>query len=150
MNVQQIILLILLLLSLLVIIFTLILNKLYRTFFIIDRMSGKSFEKFITKLYIKLGYKAITTKTSGDQGIDVIIQKRFLKIGIQTKRYNKPVGNKAVQEATAGKKYYRLNKIAVITNNYFTKSAKELAYANDVELIDRDKLKELIEKAYKK
>ncbi|MBR1867813.1 MAG: restriction endonuclease [Clostridia bacterium] len=113
-------------------------------------MSGKTFENFIAKLYKKLGYISINTKTSGDQGIDVIVKKTFLKLGIQTKRYDRPVGNKAVQEAVAGKKYYKLDKVAVITNNYFTRSAKELAKVNGVELIDRDKLKVIIKKAYKK
>ena len=127
-----------------------IIIRLKRSFLIIDRMSGKTFENFIAKLYKKLGYISINTKTSGDQGIDVIVKKTFLKLGIQTTRYDRPVGNKAVQEAVAGKKYYKLDKVAVITNNYFTRSAKELAKVNGVELIERDKLKVILIKAYKK
>ena len=125
-------------------------GKLRYTFFFIDRMSGKSFEKFVAKLYEKLGFTVTLTKESGDQGIDVIVKKTFRKIGVQTKRYRSNVGNGAVQEAVAGRKYYRLDKVCVVTNRYFTKAAKELAEANKVELIDRDGLKQMIEKTRRK
>lgn len=118
--------------------------------FRIDRMSGANFERYVEKLYIRLGYKAQRTKTSGDQGIDVIVKKAFRRIGLQVKRYNGAVGNGAVQEAVAGKKYYKLDKVCVITNSYFTAAAKELAKANKVTLVDRDGLKELIDKAKRK
>jgi HJR/Mrr/RecB family endonuclease len=36
----------------------------------------------------------------------------------------------------------------IFTNSYFTKSAIELAKINNVELINRDKLKQLIDKHY--
>ena len=43
-------------------------------------------------------------------------------------------------EAFAGSKYYKCNKALVVTNNYFTKGAIELAEANGVILWDRDEL----------
>ena len=82
--------------------------------------------------------------------IDLIIKKHFRKTGIQLKRYSGAVGNFAVQEVVAGKKYYKLDRVCVLTNSVFTKSAKELAKANGVELLDRNDLKKLIEKAKKK
>jgi restriction system protein len=45
-------------------------------------------------------------------------------------------------EAVAGMKYYNANKCMVITNSTFTKSAQELAKVNNVELWDRQILKE--------
>ncbi len=41
---------------------------------------------------------------------------------------------------------YRAKKGMVITNNYSTPAADELANANNIELIDRDALEELINK----
>ena len=116
----------------------------------IDRMKGHDFEEFMKEVYKALGYKVEQTKKSGDQGIDLIIKKHFKKIGIQLKRYSKPVGNSAVQEAVAGKKYYKLDRVCVLTNRDFTKSAKELAKANKVELLSRDDLKILLKKAKNK
>ena len=110
----------------------------------LDLMSGVEFEEFISNLFCKMGYDSKTTKTSGDQGIDVIVKKDNQKIGIQCKRYSGNISNSAIQEAIAGKSFYRLDKVIVITNSFFTKSAITLAEANDVILWDRIILKEKI------
>lgn len=110
----------------------------------IDLMSGAEFEQFVCELFKKMGYIAYVTKISGDQGIDVVAEKDSVKIGIQAKCYSGTVGNSAVQEAVAGKSFYMCNRIIVVTNNYFTKSAIELANANSVTLWNRDILKEKI------
>lgn len=47
-------------------------------------------------------------------------------------------------EAVAGAKYYNATKTMVVTNNCFTKSARELAQVNNVVLWDRTVLKEKI------
>ena len=109
----------------------------------IDLMSGEEFEFFITQLFTAMGYKTTHTKLSGDQGVDVIAEKDNIKIVIQTKCYHNVVGNKAIQEAVAGMKYYDADKAMVITNSIFTRSAIELAQKNNVQLWDR---KILIEK----
>ncbi len=131
-------------------IITLIIKKYKWSLFRIDRMKGDEFEDFIKEIYELLGYKVVKTKKSGDQGIDLIVKKLFKKTGIQLKRYSSSVGNSAVQEAVAGKKYYKLDRVCVLTNQTFTKSAVALAKANGVILIDRDGLKKLIKKAKKK
>lgn len=105
---------------------------------------GSEFEHFVCELYKKMGYKAEVTKQSGDQGLDGIAEKGDKRIGVQAKCYSGTVGNSAVQEAVAGKSYYHCGKVVVITNNYFTPFAKELAQSNDVILWDRDILKEKI------
>lgn len=111
----------------------------------IDLMSGEEFEEFVTYLFNQLGYNATKTKTSGDQGVDVIAIKGGVKVAIQTKCYSKFVSNSAVQEVVSGSKYYDADKAMVVTNNYFTKSAKELAKKNGVILWDRNVLKEKLE-----
>ena len=115
-----------------------------------EKKSGEEFERFVARVFVANGYRCEFTKASGDQGIDLLLKRHFRKIVIQVKCYYYPVGNAAVQEAVAGKKYYKTDKVAVVTNNRFTKSAIALAEANDVELIDRDGLLILIENAKKK
>ena len=110
----------------------------------IDLMTGVEFEEFIALLFKKMGYSSKITKQSGDQGIDVIAIKNNTRIGIQAKCYSNAVGNAAIQEAVAGKSFYNCDKTVVVTNNYFTTSAIELAQANDVILWNRDLLKEKI------
>lgn len=67
------------------------------------------------------------TKASGDQGIDIIAWKAGKKYGIQCKYYKGSVGNKAVQEAFAGSKYYNCDVAVVMSTGKFTSSAVELA-----------------------
>lgn len=108
----------------------------------VDLMGGLEFEQFIAELFLKMGYAAEVTKASGDQGIDVIAEKNGRKIGIQAKCYSSKVTNSAIQEAVAGIQHYRLDKGMVITNNWFTASAQELAESNNIILWDRNRLKE--------
>lgn len=110
----------------------------------IDLMTGAEFEEFIALLFKKMGYSSQVTKQSGDQGIDVIAIKNNTRIGIQAKCYSNTVGNAAIQEAVAGKSFYYCDKTVVVTNNYFTTAAIELAQANNVILWNRDLLKEKI------
>lgn len=111
----------------------------------IDLMSGSEFENFISDLFKKMGYTTRVTKSSGDQGIDVLASKNDYIVAIQAKCYSGIVGNHAIMEAVAGMRYYKANKCMVITNSSFTKSAQELAKANEVELWDRQVLKEKID-----
>lgn len=108
-------------------------------------MSGSEFENFISDLFKKMGYTTRVTKSSGDQGIDVLASKNDYIVAIQAKCYSGIVGNHAIMEAVAGMRYYKANKCMVITNSSFTKSAQELAKANEVELWDRQVLKEKID-----
>ena len=104
-------------------------------------MEGHEFEFYCADLLKKNGFQNIeVTKGSGDQGIDIIAHKDGVKYGIQCKCYTSDIGNKAVQEAFAGKTYYGCHVATVLTNRYFTKSAKELAERNAVLLWDRNKL----------
>jgi len=110
----------------------------------VDLMNGLEFESFVALIFSKMGYQIEVTKASGDQGIDVVATKGDKKIGVQAKCYSSTVGNSAIQEAVAGKAFYKLDKVIVATNNFFTDSAKQLAQANDVVLWDRNMLKEKI------
>jgi HJR/Mrr/RecB family endonuclease len=114
-----------------------------------DLMTGEEFEHFIVELFQKMGYKTELTKKTGDQGIDIIAEKNKIKYGIQVKCYTSTVSNSAIQEVAAGIKLYTCSKAIVITNNYFTKAAIELAQANNVILWDREFLKLKIEETLK-
>ena len=93
-----------------------------------------------------MGYSAIKTPKSSDQGADLIISKDGEKTVVQAKRYSGKVSNKAIQEIVASKKYYNVKRALVVTTGEYTKSAFNLAQANDVELWDRTKLDSLLEK----
>lgn len=104
-------------------------------------MNGHQYEYDCANRLRKSGfYKVSVTRGSGDQGIDVIAYKSGEKYGIQCKYYSSPVGNFAVQEAFAGAKHYNCKYAVVLTNNTFTKSARELAKSTNVLLWENDKI----------
>lgn len=104
----------------------------------VDKMSGIEFEEFLKALYIKLGYNVKLTKKSGDFGADLIIEKNGIQELVQAKCYTThKVSLSAIQEITGAKKHYQINNASVVTNNYFTEPAKQLASENGVKLIDR-------------
>ena len=110
-----------------------------------DQMGGQEFEFFCADVLKKNGFSNISiTRGSGDQGIDIIAFKDEVKYGIQCKCYSSDIGNKAVQEAFAGKTFYNCHVAVVLTNRHFTPSAKELAEKSGVLLWDRERLLELI------
>ena len=106
--------------------------------------TGVDFENVLKKIYEQMGYIVETTKVTGDQGADLVVQKNNRKAVIQAKFYSSQVGNSAVQEVVAAIKYYNAQKGIVITNNVFTKSAIELAEANSIQLIDGNGLTSMI------
>lgn len=110
----------------------------------IDNMDGLQFEKYLAVLFRSLGYKTEETNATGDYGADLILTKNDRKIVVQAKRYSKNVGIKAVQEVFGAKNFYNAQEVWVITNRYFTEAAINLAKVNNVRLINRDDLIDLI------
>lgn len=110
---------------------------------IVDDMNGIDFEHYCSDKLRAAGWKTTVSTASGDQGADIIAEYDDIKVAIQCKRFSKPVGNKAVQEVAAARNYYGSDFAVVVTNNTFTKSAKQLANTNDVHLIHYSDLGEL-------
>lgn len=98
-------------------------------------MRDVDWKKYLVRVFEALGAQASMTKTTGDQGVDLVVIFGSNRIAIQAKGYEKSVGNSAVQQVAAGKNHYGCNKAAVITNSYFTPAAHELADSNSVILI---------------
>lgn len=112
--------------------------------------SGIEFEEYLEYLFTKLGYETEGTKATGDQGADLIIHKDGIKTVVQAKFYSSKVGNKAVQEVVSAIAYYQADEGMVVTNNYYTPSAIDLANANNITLVDKDGLDEMILEASEK
>lgn len=112
----------------------------------IDSMSGEEFERVLKEVFECLGYDVKLTKKSHDFGADLIVSKKGISSLVQAKCYGKTVGIKAVQEIIASRKHYGANDVIVATNNYFSKEAQILAGENNVVLMDRDVLFNLIKK----
>ncbi len=113
--------------------------------FEIDKMTGDDFERYLAILFEKLGYSAqIVGSHKGDYGTDLIIEKEGVKTAIQAKRWHNAVGIKSVQEVYGSLHVYNCTKALVVTSNFFTKQARNLAQSNSVELWDRNYLAKII------
>lgn len=106
----------------------------------VDRMPGREFEHYLGLLFERLGHKVEVTKAHGDFGADLVVRKDDKRLLVQAKRWSKPIGIKAVQEAAAAVPYYKVDSALVVANRSFTQAARRLAQANRVELWDRDRL----------
>ena len=112
----------------------------------LDEMQGLDFEYYCAEHLRNRGFIEVeVTKSSGDYGIDILAEKEGVTYAIQCKRYNGPVGVKAVQEAYAGRDFYDRMVGCVLTNQYFTQPAVDAAQKLKILLWDRDYLEEMIE-----
>lgn len=128
------------------------LPKRYLTLDDVDRMDGLGFEVFCCILWRKRGFLAqITSKQGGDGGIDIVaLQGRDGELLQCKSSKSAEVGWDAIKEVTAGAARYqarftgtRFKRVAV-TNQGFTRGAIAQAEANQVHLITRSQLEELL------
>jgi restriction system protein len=111
-----------------------------------DVASGDDFEVLIGEQLEDGGWHVRRTGKSGDQGADLVAERKGVSVAVQCKLYAQPVGNKAVQEALAAQRYYATDHAAVVSNAAFTRSATRLARSASVLLLhpsDLDRLDHL-------
>ena len=111
-----------------------------------DSMEGHDFERFCANLLKARGFLEVeVTKGSGDFGVDILAEKDGISYAFQCKRYDEPVGVKAIQEIYAGRDYYDRQIGVVMTNQYFTAPAVQAAGKLKILLWDRGYLEEMME-----
>ncbi len=109
-----------------------------------EDMEGTEFEEYCADLLGANGFTEIEmTPATADFGVDIFAEKDGLTYAFQCKRYNHPVGTKAVQAIYAGRDFYHCMVGVVLTNAGFTTGAAKLAEAFNILLWDGNKLKEL-------
>jgi restriction system protein len=118
-----------------VLVFDRILEPQYR-----DDMTPEEFEHYCAAVLRRRKWSARVTQLSGDQGVDIIADKRGARIVVQCKKYSKPVGNRAVQEIVAAIAHEGAKRAIVVTTSSYTPAAKQLAASNDVLLLHHSEL----------
>jgi restriction system protein len=105
-----------------------------------ETMTPTEFEAFCAEQLQVSGWDARLTRTTGDQGVDVIAEINGLRVVLQCKLYSGSVGNSAIQEIVAGKAYERADRCVVVTNSRYTPAAEQLAATNRVLLLHYSEL----------
>ncbi len=112
---------------------------------IFEDMEGKDFEEYCAELLEAKGFDNVEiTPDSHDYGVDIIADRDGISYAIQCKCYSDPVGIRAIQEVYAGKDYYGSMIGVVMSNQSFTKPAREFAEKLNVILWDGDYVMKLI------
>jgi hypothetical protein len=126
--------------------------KRFLTMVDVDRLDGFRFEVLCKMLWSKAGHVArLTPKRGGDGGIDVVALKGREGELLQCKcSINPEVGWDAIKEVTTGAARYqaqfartKFRRLAV-TNQRFTRGAREHAVANKVTLVERTQFEEML------
>ena len=117
----------------------------YRPLFV-DEMEGHEFEFYCADLLRDRGFSEVeVTSGSRDFGVDILAEKDGVTYAIQCKCYPTPVGVSAVQEVYAGRDYYDCMVGVVLTNQYFTEPAVDMAKKLQILLWDRGYLESMME-----
>ena len=104
---------------------------------------GLKFEDLCFQKLRLEGWEVKQTPVSGDQGVDLIASIDDLRLCIQCKDHQKPIGNKAVQEVYSGKKYWLGTHAILISRSGYTKSAQKLALSSKVILINESEIENI-------
>ncbi len=106
----------------------------------IDQMSGLEFEEFVAAQLRTRGWSVTHTASTGDYGVDLIARKDGTRMAVQCKRLAKAVGVAAVQQVVSGAAHHRCHQTVVVTNQAFTKAARQLATTHRCRLVGREQL----------
>ena len=112
----------------------------------IDKMTGVEFEVFLARFFERCGCLVEITPKSHDKGTDLIIKLRGVRTVVQAKRSKKTIGIGAVQEAYTAMGYRGTDKAMVIISSTFSTPAKDVADKVNVELWDRRRLMQELER----
>src|SRR5829696_7591309 len=123
--------------------------ELSRRFEEVRSMSGAQFEVFVADLFRAMGHQAVVLGGAGDQGVDIVVNRRGVRVAVQCKNHKKPVNNKAVQEVYAGARHHRCEGACVVAPAGYTRGAIDLARSTEVSLFDTGSIHQWIRKADK-
>ena len=110
-----------------------------------DSFTGTEYEIYCMDLLNSYGWSCNLTKGGGDFGADIIAKKDGNIAVIQCKRSKNRVGISAVKEIFVGNAYYKGSVAIVCSNADYSKPARDLAQALNVQLIHHHQLKDIEE-----
>lgn len=110
----------------------------------------KKFEDVVASVFRDLGYSALVTNYSGDDGIDVILNNGDNAIGVQVKRYKGSIGVHQIRELAGALLLRGMKKGMFITTSEFQSGADNTAFrfamkGYPIKLIDGDGFYEALE-----
>lgn len=112
----------------------------------LDTMTGTEFVDFLADIFQNKGCLVSKNPPTHDFGADLIVVRLGVAIAVQAKCRKQAVRITAIQEIYGGRDYYHTQRALVVSIGGFTKSAVKLANRLGVELWDRKRLLDEINK----
>lgn len=106
--------------------------------------------QFLKPIFKRQGYEIQLLKGSKEREADLILRKGLKTYVVQTKRMATRVGPNVIHEVLDVVSKHNANGAIIITNQYYTSSAKKLAKKSNIKLINRDELKKMLKTTNKK
>jgi restriction system protein len=111
-------------------------------------LDPRQFECVAERLYHHMGYKTELTPPQKDGGRDINAHRMSMgqreRLLIECKLYSRPVGVEYTRRLLGSVGDARYNRGVLVSNNKFTKGAKDFAARNSIELIDGTELVPLL------
>ena len=114
----------------------------------LDAISPSRFEGLVGEIFQSMGYYVQHTGGTSDEGIDLICKRESVneKIIVQCKRYQGNVGVSTVRDLYGAITHSKATKGYIVTTSDFTKPAVDFAKGKPIELINRIRLSQLLDK----
>jgi hypothetical protein len=106
-------------------------------------LRGIAFETSLGKLYSSMGYSVRQTKGSGDEGIDLVLEKDGTKTVVQCKGHQKPVGVGVVRDLYGAMMHFGAERAILACPAGFTQGVVRFVADKPIHLVSARELIEM-------
>lgn len=114
---------------------------------VLDRLKQTDpmlFEHLVALLFEHRGFRTETVGKSGDEGVDVRLQKGSFSAVVQCKRYADSVGQPTVRDLYGTMMHNNADEAYLVTTAQITRQAQEWAYGKPIKFVDGHALTEWV------
>lgn len=104
----------------------------------IGKMGKTQFVIYMCKLFSLQGYEVTYTPVAENNNIDLIVKRDGVTRAVGCLLANKVMCAEDVKPVYAGKDFYEVDGLMVVTNMYFDRTALDFAKAHKITLVDRN------------
>jgi len=109
-------------------------------------MSGLDFETELAKIFRRQGYEASLTRSTGDEGVDILLRKDNRTGIVQCKRWDKPAGVPVLRDMLGTLVSKKANFAVVACTGGFTQPALVFARQHSISLLTLEDILSMNEK----
>ena len=106
-------------------------------------LSGTAFEREMANVLRALGYRVKSNPTSGDEGVDLILNRPGKTIVIQCKAHKNPVGPAIARELFGSMIHFKADRAILACTGGFTRGVKEFVRDKPIDLVSVSELARL-------